>query len=44
VIPGPPNVDVFAVDGETKVGENFEGKGHGACASKNVKEGMSNET
>ena len=24
----PPNVDVFAVNGQLEVGENFEGKGH----------------
>jgi hypothetical protein len=44
VVPGPPNVNVFAVDGETKVGENFEGKGHGACTLRNVEKGKSNET
>lgn len=27
-IPRPPNVDVLSINGETKVSENFEGKGH----------------
>jgi hypothetical protein len=28
VIAGPPNVDVFSVDGKLQVGKDFEGEGH----------------
>jgi hypothetical protein len=28
VIAGPPNVDVFSVNGEAQIGEDFEGQGH----------------